>query len=37
MEFTEYSPFTYRNSLRTLGERSWKQERTSFAYLDLKN
>lgn len=31
--FTGYSPFTYRDSLLSLGERSWKQERTSFAYL----
>jgi hypothetical protein len=34
--FTEYSPFTSPFSLRTLGKRSWKQERASFAYLDLQ-
>ncbi len=35
-DFTQYSPFTSWRSIRTLGERSWRQGRTSFAYLDLE-
>lgn len=37
MNFTEYSPFTHGGSVRTLGERYWKQERASFAYFDSHN
>lgn len=34
IQFTGYSPFTSGLSMLTLGERSWQQERTSFANLD---
>jgi hypothetical protein len=36
VEFTVVSPFTRSLSVCTLGERSRKQERTSFAFFDFR-